>query len=289
MRNLFAWLFLLYLGVAAGQSSLEFKHEADFINYLITAGDYRGAIYMANQLKKQNNGAGGRADTLNYLCGWAYYNRKILDSSAAAFELVTPASIWYSKTRFYCAINYAYLKKNAEALSIFEKSSRDSLLQLQKLARFELAGLALLERKYTRFDSLSGTFEFTDYAFSQEEKDLIVYGKKMRAYKRKSPFVAGALSALVPGLGKFYAGKKGQALAVFAMCAVLGAVTAENYIKDGPRSPGFITFGTVFSMFYLGNIWGSALSVKMARQSFYRTKENEILVTMHIPLRRVFN
>jgi hypothetical protein len=59
--------------------------------------------------------------------------------------------------------------------------------------------------------------------------------------------------------------------------------------KDGVSSPRFIIYGSLFSLFYIGNIWGSALSVKIKRQEFNEKIDEQILFDMHIPLRTLFN
>ena len=101
--------------------------------------------------------------------------------------------------------------------------------------------------------------------------------------------MAGALSAVLPGSGKFYAGYKGQGIAALMTVGVLGISAAESYYRLGPKSAQFITFGSLFTIFYIGNIWGSTLSVKLARDHQLREIDDQILFDMHVPLRRIFN
>jgi hypothetical protein len=294
---LISLLFLFPAVDAKPQAYLGFSAESEFITHLLNTGEYKNAIYLLKKMESKDMSP-AQKDSLNYFMGWAYYNRVMVDSSALYLSKVSSASGFYYKSTYYYAIELAYMKRYDESIDLLKKngladtnitSAQYANVTFRQLKDFELAGFYLLTKSYSKFDSVSRAFDQSYYAFANEQKDLKGYAFKMKNYKRKSPFLAATLSTLVPGLGKFYAGKKGQSLATFSFCAVLGAATAENYIRGGARSPGFIIFGTFFSMFYLGNIWGSAVSVKIARDSFYKTKENEILVSLHIPLRRIFN
>ncbi|MEO6916521.1 MAG: hypothetical protein ABI151_13580, partial [Chitinophagaceae bacterium] len=100
---------------------------------------------------------------------------------------------------------------------------------------------------------------------------------------------AGVYSAILPGAGKFYAGKKKQGIAAFLPILSLGVVTYESYRKSGIKSARTLAFGSLFSLFYVGNIWGSVLSVKIKEKEFYREYDNKILFDLHIPLRNLYN
>lgn len=97
------------------------------------------------------------------------------------------------------------------------------------------------------------------------------------------------MSAVVPGSGKFYAGYRGQALSSMFPTLIFAASAAEAYHRAGPKSFQFIAAASIFSIFYVGNIWGSVLSVK----TFYEIRNNEIrnniMLDLHIPLRRIFS
>jgi len=94
---------------------------------------------------------------------------------------------------------------------------------------------------------------------------------------------------VVPGLGKFYAGKKGAGLAAFAANGALAAMAFESYYRTKSfKSPQFITFTTLFSFFYVGNIFGSVFSIKQQIKSVNGKINNEILASIHVPVVRIF-
>lgn len=97
-----------------------------------------------------------------------------------------------------------------------------------------------------------------------------------------------ALSAIVPGLGKIYAGRLGEGVSAFLITTTMGLVAVENYIKDGWKDPKTIIFGSLFSVFYIGNIWGSTLSVKLINDEFNKEVNEQILFNLRVPLRIIF-
>lgn len=74
--------------------------------------------------------------------------------------------------------------------------------------------------------------------------------------RKKSPFLAGALSALLPGAGQVYNGSFESAAVAFALNAVLIGATVELARKDLPFAA--TTTGLAASVFYVGNILNAA-------------------------------
>jgi hypothetical protein len=267
------------------QTNLNFGKEIEFISHLQDNSEFKNSIYLGNKIDAVNLNDSQR-DSLNYYLGWASYNIKRLDTSVYYLNKITVQSAFYNKSVFYAANNYSYLQKYDEALKATGTFTDTNFRQLSYL---QMAGIHLLRRDYKSFDSISRLFDYSNFNVAAEQKEMLVYEKNLKSFKRKSPLVAGLLSAAIPGLGKFYAGKKGQSLATAAACFITGIVAAENLWRGGPESPQFIVTSTIFGFFYFGNIWGSVLSVKLARQSFNNKTDNEIRVSIHLPLRRIFN
>ncbi len=71
--------------------------------------------------------------------------------------------------------------------------------------------------------------------------------------------------------------------------AVSSCLAYEAYRKAGAGSARFIAFGSLFSVFYIANIWGSVLAVKIKQKEYYRAYDNQILFDLHIPLRNLYN
>ena len=272
----------LFVGTANGQT---FTKEWQFVRYLTDSEAHDEALFVAQTIDRRTLTT-PQLDSLTYLTGWIHYNTKSLDEASRALLAVSDTSAFYLKSQYFGAYCLVFQRKTDSAAVIMPRlPTPDSTFV--ELKAVQQAGLALLQRRYTRYDSLSRQFSYSSYALSDEETRLGTYRRGLGAQKRLSPVVAGLLSALVPGLGKVYARKPKQGIAAFLPVLTLGLLTWEGYRKDGPTSLRFLGFGSLFTVFYVGNVWGSTLAVKVRREEFNRMYDNKILFDMHIPLRNL--
>ncbi|MDO8999815.1 MAG: hypothetical protein Q7W45_08625 [Bacteroidota bacterium] len=227
-------------------------------------------------------------DSINYFLGIEYYNEKKFSEARKHFVAVSDQVFFYYKAHYLAGNIDAENNMTDSALVNYNAIDESSNEILNELKQFELSGLYLLNRNYKLFDSLSQNYNFKNPVIQEELQNLKKYSIVEKKIKRKSPFVAGTLSAIVPGLGKVYAGNNGQALASFLTCGLMGVVTVENYLRLGIKHPQTIFFGGVFSLFYIGNIWGSAVSVQLVKIEKQLENKHNILVSIKIPINKFF-
>ncbi|OWY22058.1 hypothetical protein C7N43_09250 [Sphingobacteriales bacterium UPWRP_1] len=268
-----------------------YRQEMDFGQYLLNNQQYADAQQVFAQLDTAlaNHLAATRTDSLHFYQGWACYNQKLLLPAAEQFLQVSGNSPFFHASRFFAAYNLTYKQWYAPAKGILTDlylPPSDSLLH--ELQFFGLAGIALLQRNTQQFTRLSEQFTFTHYQLQQQEQNLLQYAESIKKVKRRSPALAGMLSAVVPGLGKVYAGKAKQGIASFFPVALLGLQAYENIHKRGIKNGFSIFYTGLFSVFYIGNIWGSVLSVQIKQQEIDHEIDNRILFDLHIPLRNIF-
>jgi len=293
IRVIFLIIYLLIFQslIMLAQDSLEeiekIREEKEFIAYLSQKGLYKEALLAYNQLPANFSNKGLR-DSLYYYAGWSSYNLKDLDESAELLKKVSRGSVFFPKSHFFSGYNYMHLGKYEIARAQLEGNNWDKKLN-QELKHFELAGIALLEKDFQAYQSHSLHFDYNHYALRNEELLFDSLYQNMINFKPKSMVLAGVMSSFLPGSGKVYAGKLGGGITTFLVTSILGAITAENYLKAGPTNYKTIIFGSLFTIFYIGNIYGSVFSIKLYREEFYLTHEHKILFNLHIPLRRVFN
>ncbi|MBL6963600.1 MAG: hypothetical protein ISR55_07245 [Bacteroidetes bacterium] len=287
-----SWFFLVIFGflfsqISFAQNELDSNshEEMAFINHWISIEEYSDAIYLIDHYKKENLPLFLR-DSLNYLKGWSYYHLKELDSSLTYLDQVSPASAMYHKSSFFSAFNESYLGRPSRGLDKLSNSFCDS--SYFSLRNFEMSGMHLLERDTISFLALAKDFNASHYQFAKEEKNLMEYYQQLNEFKDKSMFVAGMLSAIMPGSGKVYAGRLGDGISSFLITSSIAFVALENIRKDGLIDPKSIFFTGLFGVFYVGNIWGSVFSVQMQREEFNNEINHNILFDLHIPLRRIF-
>jgi hypothetical protein len=84
-------------------------------------------------------------------------------------------------------------------------------------------------------------------------------------YNKRKPWVAGLLSAIVPGLGKLYNGRPRSFRGSLLANAFFGAQMYEAIRKKGIKNPYSIISTGIFSVFYLSNIYGSYYDLKRVK------------------------
>jgi hypothetical protein len=285
MRSLFFIAMVFCSFEAYAQHAL--SRELDFIQHLIHQEAYEDAIYYINRDFRHSYPMPFR-DSLNYFRGWSQYAIRDLDPSAAFLLQVSSDSPLFFKSRFFAAYNYSHLGKLRLSESILQNLKTRG--RLSNLRDFQLGGIALLSRDTQKFTDCFRRLETVrDFAWDTEKKHLEEYHLELLRYRKKSMVAGVFMSALVPGAGKIYAGKTGEGISAFLIVAATGAAACENYRKLGPGHAKTILFGSLFAVLYLGNIYGTLFTVKLANEEFNHEMDQKILFNMHIPLRNFFN
>lgn len=261
----------------AAQAQKWASYDYDFTNYLIDNELKADARALLSQEYHPS-------DTLDFLRGWVHYQLKELEQASSFFKAVPSSSAFYEKTLFYSTAVSAHLGDYTSPVAPLEAYS-GSYAELKGL---QLAGLALLRGDPVAYKQASAAFGYSDFTISEAEHkldDIYTYRYETR---QKSPLLAAAASAVVPGLGKIYAGKTGEGIAAFLLVGALGAITAEHWVKDGPRDWKTIVPGIMCAGLYLGNIYGSYMSVSIVNNDIHNAQNTTVLYSIHIPLRAVF-
>jgi hypothetical protein len=270
-------VLLLAAATASAQRSYASK-DAAFVDYLIGNNMEEDAVTLLTRSPYYSS------DTLQYLRGWANYSAKRLEAAAAAFDKVPQDSPFHDKSLFFNVISNAHLGNYARSSELLS-GYKGPYFELKSL---EEAGIALLEGRAADYITAADGFTFSQYALAESERALQgIYNE--RYYGRsKSPYIAAAASAVVPGLGKVYAGELGEGVASFLAVGSLAAITAENWVKYGVKNWKTILFGAIGAVVYIGNIYGSYVSVSIHNDELKNVQDTAILYHIHIPLRSVF-
>lgn len=101
---------------------------------------------------------------------------------------------------------------------------------------------------------------------SQKVTDFFVWKENLPP--RKSPAVAGTLSAFLPGAGQAYTGAWQSGALAFALNALFLSATLE--LADRNLEATALTSGVVFSIVYIGNILNATESAHIYNSNYYR-------------------
>lgn len=227
-------------------------------------------------------------DSAHFFLGHLYFRQKLLTQSVTHFDRVGYSMFSLkNEALFYGMLGNSYLgnfNPAKQKLLEIETSASD----LNELKLLELAAINLLDNQFKSFDSLMSKANRNHYLFESHYENLEFHKDKLFRSAKKNGLTAGVLSALIPGAGSIYVEKTGQGIYQFVITALLGLQTWEGYRKDGSESARFIIFGALFSSYYISNIWGSVLGVKIYKNEINKTVDNAILLDMHIPIRTLF-
>lgn len=93
---------------------------------------------------------------------------------------------------------------------------------------------------------------------------------------RKSRWVAGLLSSIIPGAGKIYAQRPMDGIYSLLVVAGTSALAYEGFRDKGRSSFKGWFFGSLATFFYTGNIYGATVAVKFYNQIFEDRLHHEI-------------
>lgn len=270
------FLFLSMASILRSQSE-----EVDFATYLFQNKLFDDLIQLLDSSQTAN-----LTSQQQYYLGWAYYRLKELSKSAQYLQKLPVTSPNYQKAQFFAAYNYLYTKQYDKSKQVMASFQVDT--NYQELYAFQQAGLHLLKWDLNAYQQQQQGFTYANFHLVKEQKILDELHLEMQDFNPKSPWLAGVLSAIVPGVGKMYAGKTGSGITSLFTVGLAGLITYENYRKDGFTNWKTLLFGSIFTVFYVGNIYGSVYAVKDYRDDFKKKLEHRIMFNLHVPLRSVF-
>ena len=109
-----------------------------------------------------------------------------------------------------------------------------------------------------------------------EQREIINYYKQKLNLPQKSLTTAGLLSAVVPGLGKIYAGEIGDGITALIINGLLGFLAYDNF-RAGHQFRGWLFTGLT-AFFYGGNIYGSVAAAQIFNKRVRVNYEEELRI-----------
>ena len=279
------WMIFAILIPTASIAQEAARQELGFIRHLMSRDELKESLFLLEGLNPQEPSL---TDSINFYKGWILYQQKQLEPSAGFLLRVSRESPLFEQSRFFASYNLAHSGNVNAADSILQFLIFESGSLEEALLNFERGGLALLRRDYERFDVFAAGFSEAYNPFALQEKSLVELAGELKKQPNRSPMMAGILSAAIPGLGKIYAGKTAEGIASFLYVGAMGLTTFDFYRRLGPQNGFFLLSAAVTGVFYAGNIWGSAVSVKRQQNELDHEMDQRILFDMHIPLRNIF-
>lgn len=256
----------------------QFSQKYEFGNYLISSSNFSEVLNypsIINLAQLSNE----QSDSLNFLMGKAHFYDKSFDLAKSNFSSITETSL-YGPSQYYSTLSNLYLGNYGIPNSTFINLPNQSLNSLIRKGDFILlnntdSAKSLVIRK-------------SDFLIQKHFNDLDNVIVSIENHKSKSAFLAGLMSAIIPGSGKFYSGKVGEGMASLLMVGILTASSIEQFNNGGFSNPQFYIMSLPAVFFYVGNIYGSYFSVKVSNIEFNEQIRDEVLFHLHIPFKSIY-
>ncbi len=253
--NNFVLLFLLIiLGNLKGitQNSIySEKNLSEFANYLFSTNQYDFASEEYERLVfKYPLQDEYKLRLINSYRLAGEYNKGI--TTCWKYIKQDPANNRQFKTEY---AKLSILSDNYPNMDLLLKTmdSGDSLRNNIELA----SRLIFLDRKEINLQNINP--ELVDY-------NLLEFYYQLDKIKKKSPFLAGAMSTIIPGSGKFYTNRWKDGIVALIFVGITGYQSYRGFSQKGIKSTYGWVMGGISASFYLGNIFGSAKSANVYNQ-----------------------
>lgn len=289
-RLICGFLFLIlsntiFPSIVNSEKPLDFyspENVLKFANYLYEQGDYLRAVneyqrYLYYQPKDSNQ--------IQYRIALCYRLGGKPESAIQIFRSFLGKSEdneLISNSYFQIGASYFLMENYEKTVSYLTTSLqniRDNRLQAET---YQLIGLSLLKQK----EWLEAEKKFKRLLNS----DIVEVSKKAEVYHEfalrgrqlptRSPLFAGIFSTILPGVGRVYTGRIGDALNSVIIIGISGWQAYDGFQRDGFSSIKGWTLGTICGIFYVGNVYGSVVSARV----FNDRIANEYLTTLYIEL-----
>ncbi|MDT8401419.1 MAG: hypothetical protein RQ743_06970 [Bacteroidales bacterium] len=267
LAALFLWL--VFLPAAKAQENLlDYNNSLKFARYLRSTGQYGFAMEEYERL----NFLWPMDTTINIELVQAYRLNRQCDRLDNAFDLLRKNIYTHNSQR---------AAKEYLAFSLTCKSGSDRFHYISSLLK--PADKSFYELSYfwvnAEYDSA--------FAYCNANRDIIMLNNpglyrltgNFEDEKYKSPALAVIMSAVIPGSGKAYSQRWGDAVVSFLFVGSNAYASYRAFSKKGVKSVNGWIFGTLAFSFYSANLWGSAKAAKSYNSDLQqRYKDNAELI-----------
>lgn len=287
------WVFILlcsavFLSVADAGAPLDYYSPDNilkFADFLYEQGDYLRAASEYQRYLFYNSEDGTDGEQIRYKIAICYRFAGQTEQAIQGFETLLqthPKGQFASRAYYQIGATY-FLTDQFEQSVQFLRSALPHIADTRQHAEAEqLIGLSYLMQK--QWSEAGKVFEALQKSgtlmVSEKAKVYHNYAEAGARLPSRSPFLAGMLSTIVPGAGRFYTGRIGDALNSLFVVGITGWQAYDGFRRDGISSVKGWTIGTLSGIFYVGNIYGSVISARV----YNRNVADEFLTTLSVEI-----
>lgn len=229
--------------------------QAAFADSLFQEGDYLNAAREYKRVLFQNPHA-PQSDFIAFRVAASYQNAGKLEHAIRAYRLLLetyPKSILVERATNNIAQCQILLGDNEEGIAALKRFLSDySESNLAPLAHFTIGMLHMNKGEWLQAGTVWNDVFVTypESPFAEVSDRLARAVKTVDTLSRRSPTVAGMLSAVIPGSGQVYSGRTMEGLYAFVTVTLLSS--ASIYYADRERYEAAVPVG-LLGLFFYGN------------------------------------
>jgi len=258
-----------------------------FAEYLYQEGDYiRAAAEFQRYLFYSGENLSAK-DIIYYKVGLCYRFGNDLQKSINYFQKVIsnyPQSDYLDDSYYQTSYCYFLMGKYKESISFSEANISFVKSYTIKLKMQQMIGINYIyQKEWMKALHFFDSFEIKDKNDSFTAS-LVNFTKEGQILPTKSRFLAGLMSSVISGSGKIYCHRTTDGLISLLTIGLASWQAYDGFHKNGIGSVKGWIYGTISAFFYLGNIYGSVVSVNIYNQQL----ENKFFKKIEIAINAYF-
>jgi len=233
-----------------------------FAEYLYQEGDY---VRSAKEYERYLLNLQG-ADEALFKIGLCYRHTGDTQKAIGFFQRITkeyPKSDFKFSANYQISYSYFLSGQYKESIGYIEQVLKETEGEKRQKLETLLAFNYLNQRQWRSASNLLNSVKMPleDKITENIMLELKDCSREGINLKRKSRFLASLMSAILPGSGKIYSKQFGNGIFSFVLVGTTGLLAWDGFRENGVKSVKGWIFGSLCSVFYTGNIYGSGISV----------------------------
>lgn len=284
----FTLIFLLSttcLSVANAEKPRDYytpENVRKFADFLYEQGDY---LRAASEFQRYLFYQPVESDKIYYQIGLCYRLGGKSEKAIRTFSTFLhtfPDSQLVNSARFQIGVAYFLTDQFQQSVNYLDAALPHITDLPSRAVTQELIGLScLMQKRWLDAGKIFNGLQESEVAEVRERATLYHnYAMRGTQLPNRSPLLAGILSTILPGAGRLYTGRVGDALTSLFTVGLTGWQAYDGFRRDGFSSAKGWGFGALSGIFYAGNIYGSVISARV----YNRHASDEFLGSMSIKL-----
>jgi tetratricopeptide (TPR) repeat protein len=249
-----------------------------FAEYLYQEGDY---VRSAKEYERYLRNSPQEVDETLFRIGLCYRHAGDAQKAIDFFQRITkeyPQSDFKFSANYQISYTYFLSGQYKESIGYIEQVLKET--EGEKRQKLETL-LALNYLNQRQWRSASNLLDSVKMPLEDKVTENIILELKDRSQeginlKPKSRLLASLMSAILPGTGKIYSKQFGNGIFSLVLVGTTGLLAWDGFRENGIHSVRGWIFGSLCSIFYTGNIYGSGISAL----AYNRQAETDIIMRL---------